>query len=81
MKVLIPPALRSCTGGKVKYMRAARTSSARSEAGMQNATALRQIKSRYRSLAPLMDERMRRQSTPNWTEATTSSALLSCRHT
>ena len=28
---------------------------------MQDATALRQIKSRYRWLAPLMDERMRRQ--------------------
>src|SRR5438093_8826201 len=28
---------------------------------MQDASALRQIKSRYRALAPLMDERMRRQ--------------------
>ena len=28
---------------------------------MQDAAALRQIKSRYRALAPLMDERMRRQ--------------------
>ena len=28
---------------------------------MQDAVALRQIKSRYRALGPLMDERMRRQ--------------------
>ena len=28
---------------------------------MQDAAAFRQIKSRYRALAPLMDERMRRQ--------------------
>ena len=31
------------------------------KADMQSTSALRQIKSRYRSLAPLMDERMRRQ--------------------